>query len=70
MLDFTGYTCVNCRKMEENVWTDERIDRYLRDEYVIVSLYVDDRSELPTAEHLDGRPPGRHRAYPPHRSGR
>ena len=52
MLDFTGYTCVNCRKMEENVWTDDRIDKFLRDEYVIISLYVDDRSELPEAEHL------------------
>ena len=51
MLDFTGYTCVNCRKMEENVWTDDRIDRYLRDEFVVISLYVDDRSELPAAEH-------------------
>ncbi len=53
MLDFTGYTCVNCRKMEENVWTQENIRRYLTDEYVIVSLYTDDRSPLPEAEHKE-----------------
>ena len=53
MLDFTGYTCVNCRKMEENVWTQEEVRRYLTDEYVIVSLYVDDRSKLPDAEHRE-----------------
>jgi len=53
MLDFTGYTCVNCRKMEENVWTKDEIRRYLTDEYVIVSLYVDDRSKLPDAEHRE-----------------
>ncbi|MEM9930992.1 MAG: thioredoxin family protein, partial [Bacteroidota bacterium] len=53
MLDFTGYTCVNCRKMEENVWTQEKIRRYLTDEYVIVSLYTDDRSLLPEQEHRE-----------------
>lgn len=47
MLDFTGYSCVNCRKMEEHVWTVDNVKRYLTDEYVIVSLYVDDRTELP-----------------------
>lgn len=53
MLDFTGFTCVNCRKMEENVWTDDKIKRYLTDEYVIVSLYVDDRTALPESEHVE-----------------
>ncbi|OAV45785.1 hypothetical protein A3850_003700 [Lewinella sp. 4G2] len=53
MLDFTGFTCVNCRKMEENVWTVDKINRYLTDEYVIVSLYTDDRSELPAEEHVE-----------------
>ncbi|MBC6995672.1 cytochrome c biogenesis protein CcdA [Neolewinella lacunae] len=53
MLDFTGYTCVNCRKMEENVWTENEVKRYLTDEYVIISLYTDDRSALPPAEHRE-----------------
>lgn len=46
LIDFTGYACVNCRKMEENVWTDEKVKKLL-DQYVIVSLYVDDKNELP-----------------------
>ena len=46
-VDFTGYGCVNCRKMEENVWPTDRIDPYLRDSMIIVSLYVDDREKLP-----------------------
>jgi thiol:disulfide interchange protein DsbD len=46
-LDFTGYTCVNCRKMEDNVWVDPRIDKILRNDYVVASLYVDDRRLLP-----------------------
>ncbi len=47
MLDFTGYTCVNCRKMEENVWSQDRIKDLLTEDYVLISLYVDDRKELP-----------------------
>ena len=50
MLDFTGYTCVNCRKMEENVWSQAPIKELLTEDYVLVSLYVDDRSELPAEE--------------------
>lgn len=46
-LDFTGYACVNCRKMEDNVWIDPRVFKILKDDVVIVSLYVDDRKELP-----------------------
>ncbi|MEZ4987129.1 MAG: thioredoxin family protein [Saprospiraceae bacterium] len=46
MLDFTGYACVNCRKMEENVWPKPEVYRYLKDEYVVISLYVDDKKEL------------------------
>lgn len=49
-LDFTGYTCVNCRKMEENVWLLPNIDRILRNDYVVISLYVDDKKKLPAAE--------------------
>lgn len=45
-VDFTGHSCVNCRKMEENVWDKPEILKFLEDDYVVVSLYVDDRREL------------------------
>ncbi len=48
MLDFTGWACVNCRRMEENVWRKPAIFKRLHDDYVLISLYVDDREELPT----------------------
>ena len=44
MIDFTGWGCQNCRKMEENVWVDERVHKRLRDEVVLISLYVDERT--------------------------
>jgi len=50
MIDFTGHACVNCRKMEANVWTDRTILPVIRDEYVLIQLYVDDKQELPQAE--------------------
>ncbi|WP_190808888.1 thioredoxin family protein [Flagellimonas sp. S3867] len=53
LLDFTGWACVNCRKMEENVWSDSKIYPLIRDEYVLISLYVDDRKELPESEKFD-----------------
>lgn len=46
MLDFTGYGCVNCRKTEEHIWVDESVRDMLNDEYVLISLYVDDREKL------------------------
>lgn len=52
ILDFTGLACVNCRKMEEHVWPDTTIDNYLRNDYVLISLYVDDKKELPEAEKI------------------
>jgi len=52
MLDFTGYGCVNCRKMEEHVWPLEKIDNYLRNDYVLISLYVDDKKILPEEEQV------------------
>lgn len=52
MLDFTGHACVNCRKMEEHVWPNSTVDRLLRDEYVLISLYVDEKLELPEEEQL------------------
>ena len=50
MLDFTGWGCVNCRKMEENVWKDEAVHQRLRDNVVLISLYVDERTDLPKDE--------------------
>jgi thiol:disulfide interchange protein DsbD len=49
MIDFTGWACVNCRKMEENVWPDPEV-KELMEKYVLVSLYVDDKKQLPAAE--------------------
>ena len=46
LLDFTGWACVNCRKMEENVWSDPRVYALLKDDYILISLYVDDRKQL------------------------
>ncbi|SHG26839.1 protein-disulfide reductase DsbD family protein [Flagellimonas flava] len=53
LLDFTGWACVNCRKMEENVWSDSKVYPLIKDEYVLISLYVDDRKELPQGEQFD-----------------
>ena len=50
MIDFTGWACVNCRKMEENVWTDPEVAQRLSEKYVVLSLYVDDKKELPANE--------------------
>jgi thiol:disulfide interchange protein DsbD len=50
LLDFTGYACVNCRKMEDYVWSDPAILKILQDEVVLISLYVDDKRELPKNE--------------------
>ncbi len=50
LVDFTGYACVNCRKMEDNVWGESQVLPHLKDDYIIVSLYVDDRTELPESE--------------------
>jgi thiol:disulfide interchange protein DsbD len=50
LVDFTGYACVNCRKMEDNVWGEVPVLPLLKDGYVIVSLYVDDRTKLPESD--------------------
>ena len=59
LLDFTGYACVNCRKMEEHIWPKSTIKSYFEKDYVLISLYVDDKKELPqdqklTVERLGG----------------
>lgn len=46
-IDFTGHGCVNCREMEANVWSDARVQKVLREDYVIIALYVDDKQKLP-----------------------
>jgi thiol:disulfide interchange protein len=60
LLDFTGYGCVNCRLMENNVWTKKDVNAVLN-KYVVISLYVDDRTELPEAEHYVSETNGRTR---------
>lgn len=47
LLDFTGYACVNCRKMEEHVWPEKPVYDLINDNYVLISLYVDDKANLP-----------------------
>jgi len=47
LIDFTGWACVNCRKMEESVWTVDKIKQKLKEDFVLVSLYVDDKIKLP-----------------------
>jgi thiol:disulfide interchange protein DsbD len=59
-IDFTGWACVNCRKMEDTVWPDETVRAILSDKYIMCSLYVDEKVELPTEEQFiyttgDGR---------------
>ena len=53
MLDFTGWACVNCRKMEEQVWSDAEVKRLLSEEMVLISLYVDERTKLPADEQYE-----------------
>ncbi|MGJ1445413.1 protein-disulfide reductase DsbD family protein [Sphingobacterium spiritivorum] len=50
LIDFTGWNCVNCRKMEANVWTDPRVAKLLKEEFVMAELFVDDKTELAADE--------------------
>jgi thiol:disulfide interchange protein len=50
LIDFTGHGCVNCRKMEENVWSDPQVLARLKNDFVMVALYIDERLELPENE--------------------
>lgn len=47
LLDFTGYACVNCRRMEENVWSSPEVYKLMKDKFIVISLYVDDKKKLP-----------------------
>lgn len=49
-VDFTGHGCVNCREMEQTVWSDPRVLKMLKNDYIIVALYVDDKKTLPESE--------------------
>ncbi len=50
LIDFTGWACTNCRRMEENVWSQPQVSKYITDNFVLVSLYVDDREKLPVQQ--------------------
>lgn len=63
LLDFTGWACVNCRKMEENVWADPSVYPLLKENFILISLYVDDRKALKEAEQFNFQyPDGRIRS--------
>ena len=51
-LDFTGFACVNCRKMEEQVWSAAHVKNTLANDVVLISLYVDDKKSLPEKEQI------------------
>ncbi|MFY7899635.1 MAG: thioredoxin family protein, partial [Chitinophagaceae bacterium] len=58
MLDFTGHSCANCRKMEEEVWSNPEVLKRIKNNFVLISLYVDEKTDLPIAEHytdVDGK---------------
>lgn len=57
-IDFTGHGCVNCRKMEENVWADPKVLQKLKNDYVILALYVDDKTEKPETEWFTSKSDG------------
>jgi cytochrome c biogenesis protein CcdA/thioredoxin-related protein len=52
LIDFTGWACVNCRKMEESVWTDPTVDSLMHKEFVVVSLYVDEKRRLELVDQI------------------
>lgn len=52
LIDFTGWACVNCRRMEEAVWTNPLVDSLMRKEFVVVSLYVDEKRKLPIEQRM------------------
>ena len=63
LFDFTGWACVNCRKMEENVWSDPKVYALLKEKFILISLYVDDRKALPEDDQFNFQyPDGRIRS--------
>ncbi|MGE8342575.1 MAG: cytochrome c biogenesis protein CcdA [Flavobacterium sp.] len=63
MIDFTGHACVNCRKMEDNVWSDEKVQKILKGDLVLISLYVDDKRELNPHEQITSKLTGKKLKY-------
>lgn len=64
MLDFTGWACVNCRKMEQNVWPNDKVLNILKNEVVLISLYVDDKRKLEDDEIIESKlKPGKQLKY-------
>lgn len=55
MIDFTGKACVNCRKMEQNVWVKDKVLNLIKNEVVLISLFVDDKRKLPGGEEIDSK---------------
>ncbi|HEX6334867.1 MAG TPA: cytochrome c biogenesis protein CcdA, partial [Flavisolibacter sp.] len=53
LIDFTGWACVNCRRMEENVWTDPVVADLMKNRFIVVSLYVDERLRLPAHQQVE-----------------
>lgn len=52
LIDFTGWACVNCRRMEETVWTVPAVEKLMKEEFILVSLYVDERTKLPADQRM------------------
>jgi thiol:disulfide interchange protein DsbD len=59
LIDFTGWACVNCRRMEEGVWTDPEVKKLMSEEFILVSLYVDEKASLPESEKFKSCKTGR-----------
>lgn len=58
LLDFTGHACVNCRKMENNVWSEEKVLKILKNDVVVISLFADDKRDLPKDEQFISKSTG------------
>jgi len=58
-IDFTGYGCVNCREMEARVWADPQVLKRLRENFVVVALYVDDKTKLPESDWVKSKHDGK-----------
>jgi len=63
LIDFTGYACVNCRKMEERVWSEPKVLKLLNNDIVLISLYVDDKRKLPEGESIISEISGKELRY-------
>jgi thiol:disulfide interchange protein DsbD len=64
MIDFTGWACVNCRKMEQNVWPKTKVLDILKNDVILISLYVDDKRKLEPDEIVDSKlKPGKKLKY-------